>query len=415
MEKVSGLVLELAENECTVLAHGNNYLRLSMPDLIPAIGDIVEGYPVNTIHSLSNRRVSRIWAYVASILITVVLSGYQVYAVTSAPSAYVSLDMTQSVELVLNSLGKVIKTKSYNTEGSDLLKKVPIDTLPVDQALKALVKEAAHQSSPNNSNDVAILAFTDSSYLNRDDLNTLMLDTLEQEQFKGELIIDQVDPKFRNKAVLADVSLGQQLAMDLAAVDKINLSANELRRTPLSALLKEHNIKLKALIDSLKNYTNDFTGLSFSQISTTLESTSDVASLLPVLYQNREPVTNPSPATVVQVSAETNPVASNSSIRPTQNLTVSASNTNTSQTQTIVSDNKDPLVKQTSKQETPKAIQSNKNDKDTNLDKATVSNNPSDDTDFDSKEDPKKLKSENQEHSKKATKDNKEHKTVISL
>jgi hypothetical protein len=179
-------------------------------------------------------------------------------------------------------------------------------------------------------------------------------------------------------------------------------------------LLKEHNIKLKALIDSLKNYTNDFTGLSFSQISTTLESTSDVASLLPVLYQNREPVTNPSPATVVQVSAETNPVASNSSIRPTQNLTVSASNTNTSQTQTIVSDNKDPLVKQTSKQETPKAIQSNKNDKDTNLDKATVSNNPSDDTDFDSKEDPKKLKSEKQEHSKKTTKD-KEHKTVISL
>jgi hypothetical protein len=412
MEKVSGLVLELGENECTVLAHGNNYLQLSMPDLIPAIGDIVEGYPVNTIHSLSNRRVSRIWAYVASILITVVLSGYQVYAVTSAPSAYVSLDMTQSVELVLNSLGKVIKTKSYNTEGSDLLKKVPIDTLPVDQALKALVKEAAHQSSLNNSNDVAILAFTDSSYLNRDDLNTLMLDTLEQEQFKGELIIDQVDPKFRNKAALTDVSLGQQLAMDLAAMDKINLSANELRRAPLSAVLKEHNIKLKALIDSLKNYTNDFTGLSFSQISTNLESTSDVASLLPVLYQNRELVTNPSTA---QLSAETNPVASNSSIRPTQNLTVSASNTNTSQTQTIVSDNKDPLVKQTSKQETPKAIQSNKNDKDTNLDKATVSNNPSDDTDFDSKEDPKKLKSEKQEHSKKATKDNKEHKTVISL
>jgi hypothetical protein len=282
----------------------------------------------------------------------------------------------------------------------------------VDQALKALVKEAAHQSSLNNSNDVAILAFTDSSYLNRDDLNTLMLDTLEQEQFKGELIIDQVDPKFRNKAALADVSLGQQLAMDLAAMDKINLSANELRRAPLSAVLKEHNIKLKALIDSLKNYTNDFTGLSFSQISTNLESTSDVASLLPVLYQNRELVTNPSTA---QLSAETNPVASNSSIRPTQNLTVSASNTNTSQTQTIVSDNKDPLVKQTSKQETPKAIQSNKNDKDTNLDKATVSNNPSDDTDFDSKEDPKKLKSEKQEHSKKATKDNKEHKTVISL
>jgi hypothetical protein len=412
MEKVSGLVLELGENECTVLAHGNNYLQLSMPDLIPAIGDIVEGYPVNTIHSLSNRRVSRIWAYVASILITVVLSGYQVYAITSAPSAYVSLDMTQSVELVLNSRGKVIKTKSYNTEGSDLLKKVPIDTLPVDQALKALVKEAAHQSSLNNSNDVAILAFTDSSYLNRDDLNTLMLDTLEQEQFKGELIIDQVDPKFRNKAALTDVSLGQQLAMDLAAMDKINLSANELRRAPLSAVLKEHNIKLKALIDSLKNYTNDFTGLSFSQISTNLESTSDVASLLPVLYQNRELVTNPSTA---QLSAETNPVASNSSIRPTQNLTVSASNTNTSQTQTIVSDNKDPLVKQTSKQETPKAIQSNKNDKYTNLDKATVSNNPSDDTDFDSKEDPKKLKSEKQEHSKKATKDNKEHKTVISL
>jgi hypothetical protein len=412
MEKVSGLVLELGENECTVLAHGNNYLQLSMPDLIPAIGDIVEGYPVNTIHSLSNRRVSRIWAYVASILITVVLSGYQVYAITSAPSAYVSLDMTQSVELVLNSRGKVIKTKSYNTEGSDLLQKVSIDTLPVDQALKALVKEAAHQSSLNNSNDVAILAFTDSSYLNRDDLNTLMLDTLEQEQFKGELIIDQVDPKFRNKAALTDVSLGQQLAMDLAAMDKINLSANELRRAPLSAVLKEHNIKLKALIDSLKNYTNDFTGLSFSQISTNLESTSDVASLLPVLYQNRELVTNPSTA---QLSAETNPVASNSSIRPTQNLTVSASNTNTSQTQTIVSDNKDPLVKQTSKQETPKAIQSNKNDKYTNLDKATVSNNPSDDTDFDSKEDPKKLKSEKQEHSKKATKDNKEHKTVISL
>jgi hypothetical protein len=200
--------------------------------------------------------------------------------------------------------------------------------------------------------------------------------------------------------------------MDLAAMDKINLSANELRRAPLSAVLKEHNIKLKALIDSLKNYTNDFTGLSFSQISTNLESTSDVASLLPVLYQNRELVTNPSTA---QLSAETNPVASNSSIRPTQNLTVSASNTNTSQTQTIVSDNKDPLVKQTSKQETPKAIQSNKNDKYTNLDKATVSNNPSDDTDFDSKEDPKKLKSEKQEHSKKATKDNKEHKTVISL
>ncbi|HZW82686.1 MAG TPA: hypothetical protein VFF14_04575 [Candidatus Deferrimicrobium sp.] len=416
MEKVSGLVLEVGENECTILAQGNKYLRLSTPDLIPAIGDIVEGYPVNTIRSLSNRRVSRIWAYVASILITVVLSGYQVYAVTSAPSAYVSLDMAPSVELVLNRGGKVIKTKGNNPEGSDLLQKVSqkvsIDTLSVNEALISLVKEAAHQSSSDSSNDVAILTFTDSSYLNRDELNALMSKTLEQEQFKGELIIDQVDTNFRNKATLANISPGQQLLMDLAAVDNVNISANDLRKTSLSALLKEHNIKLKALIDSLKDYTNDFPGLSFSQISTSLESTSNISSLLPILYPNHEPVTTLTPVTVAQVSAETNPVASGGSINPTPNVSIIS--TNPSQTQSIVSENNDPLVKQTSKQEIPGALQSNKNDKDTNLDKATANNKTSDATESTSKADSKKDKSEKQEHSKKANKD-KEHKSVIGL
>ncbi len=251
MEKVTGLVLEVGEKACLVLGPGNEYVRLRLPETLPQVGEIIESYRLEPIYYLANRPVSRVWAYVASILITLVLGGYQVYATNSTPTAYVSLDMTPSIELILNSRGKVIRATSYNPQGINLLEQVQVEDLPVQDALKDLAS-AAVDKNKSGSNPV-VLTYTAASYLQGDALNQLVLDTLEQHNYRGQLLSQPINLKFREKAANAELSAGEQLVLDLAAENSLTLPASDLRQQSLPQVLRDHNIKLEQLVGSDKD------------------------------------------------------------------------------------------------------------------------------------------------------------------
>lgn len=249
MDKVTGLVLEVGEKECLVLGPGNEYVRLRLPETRPQVGEIIESYRLEPIRRLANRPVSRVWAYVASILITLVLGGYQVYATNSTPTAYVSLDMTPSVELVLNSRGKVIRAESYNPQGLNLLEQVQVEDLPVKDALKELAAAAADKN--NSGSTPVVLTYTAATYLQGDELNLLVVDTLAQHNFRGQLLSQPINLKFREKAANAKLSPGEQLVLDLAGETK--LTAADLERQSLPQVLQDHNIKLEQLTGSDKD------------------------------------------------------------------------------------------------------------------------------------------------------------------
>jgi len=249
MEKISGLVLEVMEKDCLVLGPGNEYVRVQMPDTPPLIGEMIEGNRLEPL-PLSRRPVSRVWAYVASILITLMLGGYRVYAINAAPTDYVSIDINPSIELALNSKGKVIKAKSYNSEGAKLLKEANPEDKPLNQALQLLIPKALNKSNSSNSgSDTVIMTYTSSPNLQEENLKREVAEILEQQHFKGQLLSQPVDSKFRAKATDSQLSPGQQLIVDLAISNNVDLQAEDLKQSDMAKVLQNRNVQLNTLIE----------------------------------------------------------------------------------------------------------------------------------------------------------------------
>lgn len=250
MEKVTGLVLEVGVKDCLVLGPGNEYLRVMLPKGRPQIGDVIEGQCLET-KSLAKRPVSRIWAYVASILITLMLGGYKVYADTLAPTAYISVDMAPSIELVLNSKGKVVRARSYNLQGANLLRESPLDDQTVNDALQTLITKALSEHDiPTSEPDTIIMTYTAAPFLNEEELNREVADILERQRFNGQLLSQSIDRKFRAKAADSQLSPGQQLVLDLAISNNVIIPTEDLKRQDMSKFLQSHNLKIDQLLES---------------------------------------------------------------------------------------------------------------------------------------------------------------------
>ncbi|HWJ03654.1 MAG TPA: hypothetical protein VNU93_08215, partial [Verrucomicrobiae bacterium] len=247
MEKTSGLVLEIGHNHCLVLTEDNNYVRIKLSGASPRVGDMFSGYPFESGFSLARRPVSRLWAYAASFLITLLVGGGgYVYAVTS-PAAYVSLDANSSVELVVNSLGKVIKANSYNAQGNVLLGKVNVGSLPVKEAVRNLVTASAKESAGKD--QTVVVTYTDSSFIEEAELDQVTLGALNEAHFTGDLLTQLVDRNYRSKAAEAHLSSGQLLVLDLLS-GHVSLGREEFKNKNLNQVLAEHKIKLNQLINS---------------------------------------------------------------------------------------------------------------------------------------------------------------------
>jgi hypothetical protein len=85
------------------------------------------------------------------------------YAVYNTPIEYVSLDINPSVELGVNTFGRVVRAEACNEDGALLLEAGSVKRLSVEEAVRSLVQEAAELGfvAEDGSTVIAVTAETD--------------------------------------------------------------------------------------------------------------------------------------------------------------------------------------------------------------------------------------------------------------
>ena len=70
---------------------------------------------------------------------TVLSSGGGAYAYTTAPIAYVSMDINPSVELGVSIFNKVVSVEAYNEDGKKIIENTDLTKYDIDNAIRKLV------------------------------------------------------------------------------------------------------------------------------------------------------------------------------------------------------------------------------------------------------------------------------------
>lgn len=85
------------------------------------------------------------------------------YAYYKTPTSYVSVDINPSVELGINSFGKVVSAKAYNDDGKKVLEGLSLLGMNVESAVRQLVKAASQNGyiKEDGSTFISVTAETD--------------------------------------------------------------------------------------------------------------------------------------------------------------------------------------------------------------------------------------------------------------
>lgn len=78
----------------------------------------------------------------ALIVFTILISGGGAYAYTTAPVAYVSIDINPSVELGVSVFDKVVSVQAYNDDGKKIIEGTDLTKYPIDNAISKLILNA---------------------------------------------------------------------------------------------------------------------------------------------------------------------------------------------------------------------------------------------------------------------------------
>ena len=80
----------------------------------------------------------------------------QSYTVTTKAASYISIDSLPSIELTLNKQGKVIDARSYNENGSEILKEVDPTGQGYEDAIDALLSSNAMKNNAAQEDNISI-------------------------------------------------------------------------------------------------------------------------------------------------------------------------------------------------------------------------------------------------------------------
>lgn len=82
--------------------------------------------------------------YALAVICLFLLLGSGGYTVYNRPVSYISVDVNPSIELNINCFGRVVSTRAYNDDGSNIVEQVPLKNIPYMQAIDRLLKDESY-------------------------------------------------------------------------------------------------------------------------------------------------------------------------------------------------------------------------------------------------------------------------------
>ena len=165
----------------------------------------------------------------ALVACTVLSSGGGAYAYTTAPVAYVSMDINASVELGVNVFDKVVSVEAYNDDGKKIIEGIDLRNYPIGNAISKLVSNAISEGyiKEDGSSAIEITTSTDKDKIAikfEESLKEIANETLDNNDVEADIETKDVALARRDEARKLGITPGK-----LNLIQKLQeLDANKL-------------------------------------------------------------------------------------------------------------------------------------------------------------------------------------------
>lgn len=180
------------------------------------------------------------------------------YAYYKTPTSYVSVDINPSVELGINSFGKVVSVKAYNDDGEKVLEGLSLSGMNVESAVRQLVKAASQNGfiKEDGSTFISVTAETDSE-ATAEKLEDAAVagaqDAVDEADDTATIETDHIGLDRRDEAVALGITPGKlNLIQKLQALDP-TIKTEDYKDAAVSVIQK----KFTELKKEHKNQTED--------------------------------------------------------------------------------------------------------------------------------------------------------------
>lgn len=270
MKELKGLVLEIKNNKIIVLTPDGRFLEKKITDNIPGIGCEVD------LNTFQTKRNSWLMLGVAAVfaLIFIPLLALQLFIYPQIPVAYITIDINPSIELGLNKYDQVISTSGLNQDGIDLLNKMKLNNLTVEQALEIVTEEAIKEKYINADKENAVIISYSSKkpvknistqissqpealIAKQEILESKVKQVIERNQQDAIVEIVHVSPKVRNEAGELGLSTGKYTLLLEAWNEGLEISPESIKVNNIISALEEEGINPGQFISQVqkRNYS----------------------------------------------------------------------------------------------------------------------------------------------------------------
>lgn len=240
-----------------------------------------------------NRKLRIAACYVVFLLAIGGISG--IYGYYQTPVSYISVDINPSVELGINTFGRVVKAEGYNNDGDKILKGINVKGSDVTSAIDTLLISAIENGyiAKDGSSIISLISETDNKNTAANletEAETGAKEALTDSNERAEILKDNVSLDLRDKARKLGITPGKlNLIEKLQKVDK-SATVEQYKNTTVKDIMKaiqNSDAQNKKEVMNKEDTTNDNSKNNEGNMENKIQNTDASNSV-----NTREPVVN---------------------------------------------------------------------------------------------------------------------------
>jgi len=209
VKQITGMIVELKEKTCVVLTRSGEFREVLRPSREVRPGEEI----------VAKATAAGWWKTLlaAAGVFILLWAGFLYSGWSNEAVAYVGLDINPSVELGVNRRQQVCEASGLDAEGQALLQKVALRGLPLDEAITAVLTEAASEQYLNSAGENVILTTVtvvkeqSRVILDREQILRCIQGTLNKSGVRAEVAVEEAPAEVRRQAKEAGLSTGKYL------------------------------------------------------------------------------------------------------------------------------------------------------------------------------------------------------------
>lgn len=243
-----GLLIQRKGPVGTVMTPEGRFIRVFLRNGSYSLGQEVQGIEI--------KFPSFIQGVVAAAVLLVMVVGIWSNLLANPAAAYVALDINPSLELTVNSSGKVIKVVGLDEDGQQLLKQVTPKDKELYQAVGLLVQGAAKYHYLNETNNVVLTTVTPAveaeTVVDKEKLQSVVQQTVATLPIQVKIVTEQASLEEHEQASQRGVSVGRYLIHKNSTKQGQVITLDEVKHTGLGQLEKEKGIQIELVLPNAK-------------------------------------------------------------------------------------------------------------------------------------------------------------------